>query len=201
MTDEIQQNRWDRMVRRVAGIVGPGSKVSEVITEMFPMINLEEPPSELLLLGGTVLGMGASDITAAVAETPKIQVFNPVGSGTIVTVTDVWFSSLTTSVTSFAREATPRASGIGTQVARDTRQNPTSLPTCQMFQESSVGFANGNMIFRQLASSTLHIRGDNDVMVLGPGTGLTVNNRGTNGRLICTFLWRERPAEPSELQF
>jgi len=199
VSNEIQQNRYDRMIRRVAGIIGPGSKVAEVITELFPMINLEDPPAELHLLGGTVLGMGAADLTAAAAQFAKIQLFNPVGSNQIVTVTDLWFTGPGTSLTRVSRDTVALSAGIGTQVARDTRQIVTSLPTAQMFQESSVGFINANMIFRHLANSIVHIQSPNDLMVLAPGTGITCSNDTAQGRLVVTFLWRERPAEPSEL--
>jgi len=199
VSNEIQQTRYDRMVRRVAGIIGPGSKVAEVITELFPMINLEEPPSELLLLGGTVLGMGASDLTGAAAQFPKIQLFNPVDSGQIVTVTEIYHTATASVVFRVSRDTAPLASGIATQVARDTRQIASSLPTAAMFQESSVGLINANMLFFSALNLQQRLRSRNDVMVLAPGTGITISNSTAASRMIVTFLWRERPAEPSEL--
>jgi len=199
VTNEIQQTRWDRMVRRVAGIIGPGSKVAEVITELFPMINVEEPPPELLLLGGTVLGMGASDLTGAAGQQPKIQLFNPVGSGQIVTVTDLFFTATASVVFRVSRDTAPLASGIATQVARDTRQIASSLPTAGMFQESSVGFINANMIFFSALNLAQHKFSPNGIMVLAPGTGITISTTTAASRILVTFLWRERPAEQSEL--
>lgn len=199
MTNEIQHTRYDRMVRRVTGIIGPGSKVAEVITELFPMIDVEEPPAELYLLGGTVLGMGATDLTAAAAQFPKIQLFNPANSGQLVTVTDLFYTSLVTSNIRVSRDTVTLANGIGTQVARDTRQIITSFPTAQMFSESSVGFINANMVFRVLPNTQFHLQTDNEIMVLAPGTGISISNESAASRALVTFLWRERPAEPSEL--
>jgi len=199
VTNEIQQTRYDRMVRRVAGIIGPGSKVSEVITELFPMIDVEDPPAELMLLGGTVLGVGSADVTAAATLFPKIQLFNPVDSGQIVTVTDIYSNCTTTTQIRVARTTNTLASGIATQIARDTRQIVTSLPTAQMFSEATLVFIDANMKFRQPAGTTLHIESKNDVMVLAPGTGIVVSNEISATRQIVTFFWRERQAETSEL--
>jgi len=201
VSNEIQQTRYDRMVRRVAGIIGPGSKVAEVITELFPFIDVENPPSELYLLGGTVLGMGAHRGTGAAGEQPKIQLFNPVGSGLVVTVTDVIWSVNSVTQVRFSRDTVTLAAGIGTQVARDTRQIVTAFPGAQMFFESSVGFINANMIFRAPANAYTHTRSDNDIMVLAPGSGITISDEAAASQIIVTFLWRERAAEPSELQF
>jgi len=199
VTNEIQQNRWDRMVRRVAGIIGPGSKVSEVITELFPMINVEEPPSELYLLGGTVLGSGGLAVNAAAGLFPKIQLFNPVDSGQLVTVTDVYASTSVISGVTMSRGTTTLASQAITALARDTRQIASSLPTAQMFFEQTAGLINAALDFQLLGNTTLHLHSRNDVMVLAPGTGLSVGASTAGATLHITFLWRERPAEPSEL--
>jgi len=201
VTNEIQQTRYDRMVRRVAGIIGPGSKVAEVITELFPFIDVEKPPAELYLLGGTVLGMGAHRFTGAAGQVPKVQLFNPLDSGLIVTVTDVYFSVNAVTQIRLARETVPLTAGNALELARDTRQILTNRPGAQMRSESAVAFIGANMIFRPQANVTTHIRSDNDVMVLSPGNGITISTELFAAQIIVTYLWRERPAEPSELQF
>lgn len=199
MTSEIQQNRYDRLMRRVAGIIGPGSKVSEVLTELFPMIDVEGDRGELQILCGTTLGMGSHAITAAGGETPKIQLFNPVGSGKLVTVTSVFISLGVIGIVRLARGTATLTSGIGTQLARDTRQIVTNLPTAQMFAESSVPLVDANMQMRVLLNTTLIVTDDNGVMILAPGSGISVGTTAAAGSLNVTFLWRERTAEPSEL--
>jgi len=197
--NELQQNRYDRLIRRVGGIIGPGSKVSEVLTELFPMIDVEGDRGELQLLSGTILGMGAGTIVGSVGEVGKIQLFNPVDSGKIVTVTDVLTSGTLNLTMRLARTTIPLASGIGTQLARDTRQIASDFPTAQMFSESSVPFVDANIAFRHLANTTNTLSPKNDVMILAPGNGLSVGPTTTNATLIVTFFWRERVAETSEL--
>ncbi len=48
MGQELQQNRYDQLIRRVGGIIGPGSKVVEALGELFPVIDVENVPGELL---------------------------------------------------------------------------------------------------------------------------------------------------------
>lgn len=201
MTSEIQQNRYDRLMRRVAGIIGPGSKVSEVLTELFPMIDVEGNRGELQLLGGTLLGMGAQDVLSLAAEFSAIQLFNPVGSSKIITITSVYVSASATQRIRFARDTTTLTDGIATEVARDLRQIVTSRPVGQMFSQSSAGGINANMQFRVLENDTLHLHDENGVAVLPPGTGLSLGATAAQTSLTATFFWRERVAETSELNF
>lgn len=198
---ELQQNRYDQLLRRVGDLKGPGAKVADALSELFPTIDLEDPPSELQLLGGTVLGMGASTLVGAAGETAKIQVFNPADSGKLVTVTHVLITSTSTGTGRLAVATASLASGIGTQVVRDTRKGIIQRPTAAMFQESSAGIVNSNMIFALLADTDLTIQDRKGLFVLSPGTGLTAGHGTVAVRLTCTFLWRERAAEPSELNF
>ena len=200
MTSELQQNRYDRLIRRVGGIIGVGSKVSEVLTELFPMIDVEGNRGELQFIQGSVLGMGAQSLTAAAAEFPKIQLFNPAKSGKIVTITSLFISQLAPAIIRIGRTTNPLAGGIGTQLARDTRQLLTDRPTAQMFSESSAGFVDANMQFL-LNLQIFELRDDNDIVVLSPGNGLSVGGTVAAGNLTVTFFWRERVAETSELKF
>jgi len=55
---ELQQNRYDQLLRRVGDLKGPGSKVNDVLQELFPTIDVENVPGELLFLMGTHIGLG-----------------------------------------------------------------------------------------------------------------------------------------------
>jgi len=201
VTSEIQQNRYDRLIRRVGGIIGPGSKVSEVLTELFPMVDVETDRGELQFLAGITVGMGAQTITGAGGETGKIQLFNPVGSGSIVTITDVLCSSSASQTFRLGRTNTLLASGIATQLARDTRQPVIRRPVAAMFSESSVALVDANIVFRVLSASPFNLSPKNGVMVLAPGSGLSVGASTVATTIFVTFFWRERPAETSELNF
>ncbi len=93
---ELQQSRYDQLLRRVGDLKGPGSKASEILTEVFPTFDVEGYQGELQALNRRVLGIGASTILGAAGELAKIQLFNPAGSGLLITVTSVTFSATTT---------------------------------------------------------------------------------------------------------
>ena len=195
----INQNRFDQLIRRLCDLQGPGSKVNDVLTELFPMIDVERVPGELLALGGTVLGMGASSIVGAAAQTGKVQLFNPADSGFLATITRVLISTGTTQIIRLAPTNIVLTTGVGTQLHRDLRRPITTRPTMGMFQESSAGLVGAGMQFRVTVSQTFDLNDENGVVVLAPGSGFSVGTSVVATDLQITFLWRERPAEASEL--
>ena len=201
MTSELQQNRYDRLIRRVGGIIGVGSKVSEVLTELFPMIDVEGERGELQILAGTILGMGSASKTGDAAERGRVQLFNPVGSGKIVTVTDVLVGSSATQLISIGRTTIVEPSGIGTQLARDLRVAVSDRPVAAMFTDSEVAIVDGNILIRILANTNVIVSPKNGVMILAPGSGINVGPAGVATNINVTFFWRERVAETSELNF
>lgn len=201
MTSELQQNRYDRLIRRVGGIIGVGSKVSEVLTELFPMIDVEGDRGELQLLSGVVLGMGTGSRTADAGQRPRVQLFNPQNSGKLVTVTDVLMSTTVTQTMRVARTTIAEPNGITTQLARDLRQVITERPVGQMFTGSAVAQVDANIKIRVLSGVTFDLSPKNDLMILAPGTGINVGGEVIDSSITATFFWRERVAETSELNF
>lgn len=198
---EIQQTRYDRLVRRVTGAIGPGSKVAEVITELFPMVDVERVPGELLKLGGTNLGFGGILVAAVVAETPKIQLFNPVDSGLLVTVTTIVASVSVDAQITLGVTSTVLPNGPGIDVERDTRGSTLDRPTASIFTLSDAGAGPNFFPSLVLARHPITFQDENGLFILAPGTGVTVSSTTLNIALTASFLWRERAAELSELQF
>ena len=201
MGHDLQQTRYDQLIRRVGAIIGPGSKVAEALSELFPVIDVERVPGELLLLGGTNLCFGSAIVTAVVGETSRIQLFNPVSSGKLITVTLCIVSSDTPKEVRYARTSTPLLSGVGTELFRDTRLPATARPVGQIRSDTTVALTDANGRFRMLASTPIFLTDQNSVMVLSPGNGLEFGPQDTNEDLEVTFHWRERVAEQSELNF
>lgn len=199
MTSELQQTRYDRLVRRVGAIIGPGSKVSEALSELFPTLDVELVPGELLVLGGTNLSEGAAQVTGAAGQVPKCQVFNPVDSGVLVTVSSLIVGLDSVGIIRVATSNTPFATGIGTEIFRERRLPLVARPVAQMRTESTVAFVNANISFRVLANVTHQIQDPNGLAVLPPGSGFEVSPNIAASTINVSFLWRERPAEPSEL--
>lgn len=198
---EVLQNRWDQLIRRVSASVGPGSRVSETLTELFPVIDVERVPGELLLLGGTRLSSGASQITGAAGQSGRLQVFNPAGSNQIITVTSVVVSTTANDQIRIATSNTALTTGVGTEIFRDRRLPLTGRPTGQIRSDSLVALADGHLLVRVLASDNFSLEDENGLAVLPPGSGYEVGSQTNQIALTVSFLWRERAAEQSELSF
>ena len=198
MTYEVQQTRYDRIIRRVTGSIGPGSCVSESISELFPMVDVERVPAELLLLGGTQLAMGQTRTAAAAALFAQSMLRNPAGSGNIITVTQVAIFSPTAQQARAGLTLNTLANA-GTKTIRDGRRGPAGQPVGDVLEEGLL--VAGPLFFRfQLnGTDTYILEADNALAVLPPGTAYEVSSGLANADLNVGWMWRERPAEESEL--
>lgn len=199
MTSDLQQNRYDQVIRRVGGIIGPGSKVSEALSELFPVIDVERVPGELLLLGGTQLCMGATQATGAAGENARIQLFNPAGSGKLITVSSVIVTTPSTQRIRFATNNTAEATGIGTEIFRDRRLIATSRPVGQIRTGSLVAQVDAHGLIRILGNTPFYLNDENSIAVLPPNSGLEFGTTVFTTDVEVTFWWRERVALDSEL--
>jgi len=200
LTNELQTARYDNLLRRSGGLLGPGSKVTETLSELFPVFETENLPAELLFLGGWIAGMGTSIQSATAGQSSRAQVFNPTGSGKIAVLTDIYIS------------------GAGAGFFVDWQINETIFPTVftGITRDTHAGFAVGTaLVTGTLATGntpaagrllvpdtdTFHFHVDNGVAVLAPGSGLELGTQADNLLLNVTFFWRERVALDSELNF
>jgi len=197
---EIQQNRWDQLVRRVANVVGGGSQVNDTLNELFPTLDVESVPGELLYLSGMKLAFCGSALQASVGNTNHHQLFNPTGSQVLATVTGVHVHSTSNQSFRMAATTTALTTSVGNVILRDLR-NLTDVPTCQNRTVQQAGGIPLITEWRALASVMLHIADPNGIQILFPGTGLTVATVGTNIVSTVNWFWRERVFEPAEVNF
>jgi len=197
----INQNRWDQLVRRVAGLIGPGSKVNNTIGDLFPMLDVENLPAELYLLSGTRLAVGGVAQVGAAGEVARIQLFNPADSGLIVTLTSAVITTSATERVRFVQTITPESTLSAVQRFRDTRLGTLTLPTGQVRSASDAAVFAGTAEWVQPASIPFVLTDPNGLIVLAPGTGITFTAVTLATTLRAFFYWRERVAEASELQF
>jgi len=201
VTSEIQQSRYDQLLRRVADLKGSGSKVSEVLTELFPVIDVERLPGELFLLMGTQLGFGAASVTGAAAQRPRTQLFNPVGSGKIAAVSSCVISTTNTQRIRYTTNSIALTTGIGTESFRDGRLPVTNRPSCQIRTDSTVAITDATAQFILSVNVPFELKEENALAVLPPGEGFEIGGDVIASTIVVTFNWRERVAEPSELNF
>ena len=199
MGTEIQQNRYDQLLRRAGGLIGPGAKVAEVLAELFPVFDVENMPGELLILGGTRVAFGGASLQGAAAEGARIGLRNPLDSGNLVTISSVVISTTTTQTIRFGVNNTVLTTGVGTETFRDLRLAVTQRPIAEVRTQSSVALSPATGQLRLTAHTPVTLEDANGVAVLPPGFGFEVGT-GTDATLIfVTYFWRERVAEISEL--
>lgn len=203
MTYEVQQNRWDQTIRRASGSIGPGSRVAETIAELFPMFDVENLPAELLFLSGWILGQGAEQRTAVVAERSLIQIFNPVDSGklTVLTRVDLTTSNVIGQQVRFGTTTTALALDVGNVIPRDTRAGIIAPLVTQVRSQTQPGNFGRFGLIHIVTGQNQTLEDQNGIVVLAPGTGWTVATTVVNSELTASFFWRERVALPSELNF
>jgi len=199
MTSDLQQTRYDKLVRRVGGIIGPGSKVAEALPELFPVVDVESQLAELLLLGGTRTGFGGGTQAPVVGQAGRAQLFNPVDSNVLVTVTRVFAASGSINVIRWGLRSTAIATAIDTQLLRDTREILPAAPTAVVRSDTSATLANATGQQPVIANAPFYLTDPNGVAVLAPGQGFEIGNGNSNTSFFFTFYWREREAIQSEL--
>lgn len=198
---ELQQTRYDRLLRRVGGLLGPGSKVSEVLSEIFPTVDVERVPGELLFLMGTRIAYGGTKQAAVAAEFSKIQIFNPDDSGILITVTRMIVQAEVTGAIAWDINGTAIQSAVGNGRVRDTRVSTDEIPTGQIRTDTSVGTTTITGTTKVLADTAFTLEDENGIAVLAPGSGFQVGLLDANVTMRATFYWRERTALDSELNF
>jgi len=198
---EIQQNRYDQLLRRVNNIVSPGSMVADALNELFPMIDVESLVMDLSFLSGTKHGIASQAFAPSAGELNHYQLFNPADSGNIITLTRVDLH--TTASQQFEYDVS--AAAIGTSTAthrlRDTRDAVTDQPVGQVRGVQQAGGLPTVGALFVIANTQSTIENQKGLFVLAPGTGVTFATTTNNTTATLTFQWRERVAQAAELNF
>ncbi|MEE8606213.1 MAG: hypothetical protein V3S55_01305 [Nitrospiraceae bacterium] len=199
MVHEVQQTRWDRLVRRVSGSIGPGSRVSETLSELFPTLNVEDLPLELLALGGTHLAVGSSNRAAVAAVFQVSELFNPVDSGSLITLMYLQANSSDTSLVMGLTDGAFTTNNPTTVGFADGRLFGVATPVGQVRDETAgaAGVVNWRLFGNQFLDNIF--APPKGIAVLSPGTGWSVSTTVVNKSLEVGYVWMERPAEQSEL--
>ena len=198
MSTTIQQTRYDRLLRRVAAMIGPDAKVGEVIPDLMPTLDVESVPMELLLPMGTKTGFGSTTLTSGAGNRSRSQIFNPLESGVLATVTTVMLSSLKAQLIGMNIDPVQIGGVPFIRKTRDLRQAIIGNTVCTIQAENG-GSTTNELAFRVEAGVTFVIQDPNGIAVLGPGSGLEFATFSLQSTLDVSYFWRERVAQLSEL--
>lgn len=195
---EIQQNRYDQLLRRVADLKGPGSKVSDALGELFPTIDVENVPYELLLLLGsrTCMGYALAGPGGATFFT-TVFIHNPPDSGVIARLTHL--SVEAADMTVLIGPTLNVADEVGARAFTDGRVfgEGTTLRMQGNNNNLVIGAAFSTLVTG--SEGFIQYAPPGGIMTLSPGTSFSVGAGADNEFLRANFIWVERQAEPSEL--
>jgi len=196
----IQQTRYDELLRRTTAQYGGGSKVGEALEDLFPTIDVENVPIELLRATKWVMGQASAVQTPTAGNRAGIALFNPVGSGQLLVLTSAWIRLGANGVFNcgpiFA--ALPTASVAGAE--RDTRAGQIES-TVGLMQTSANVTQSAFLRINGLSTESYPLSDSNGLAVLSPGTGWQISADTVDVSLSIAFMWRERVAQPEELNF
>ncbi len=199
MTSPIQINRWDRLVRRLSGVVGEGAIVTGTLPDVFPVLELESLETDSWLDAGWKLAFGfESDIDALL--TVEIALENLVGSQMLVVVEQIMVSANGATQINFGTNAAGTVltgSSNNFHTMRDSRVSGTRRPVTTVTSGTAIPFSAFGR-FRMLANTQTLISPPKGFGVLAPGNMFVVQSAVVNLTMDVTYFWRERLIEPSE---
>jgi len=198
---ELQQNRYDKLLRRVGGLIGAKSMVSDALGELFPTIDVENVPGELLMLSGTRIAMATSQLGVLAANRNLHQLFNPADSQVLLVVTKLLLRSNVAELMRLAITNAALTTATGNEVLRDTRLGVAALAVGQNRTVQQAGGVAAHMEFQVEANITLKLEDENSLFVLFPGTGVTLASTSLGVSTTAGWWWRERVFEGAEAQF
>lgn len=196
----INQGRYDRMLRRTTAQVGPGSKVSNALEDLFPTLEVESAPMELLRAGGWTFGTGSVARTAAAGQTNNLALFNPADSGHLIVLTKFIFYANPSADMVMGPIFTSLTGSSLTGAQRDTRDGEIK-GTVGRIQHQDNAAASLFGLFRAVSNVNFILEDPNGIAVLAPGSGWQLHNPVVAATMRASFFWRERVAEPEELNF
>jgi len=201
MPTQLQQNRYDQTLRRVGDLKGPGSKVNEVLSEVFPVFDLENLPSELLFLSGTKLGFGVTDQDSSPGEHSHSQLFNPTGSGKLVVLTEAIISSKEAQRIFITTSTNPLLTLVTANRQRDSRADFGQPTATQLRVDQNATAFVPIGIISLTTNEAFRLQSLNGLFIMTPGFGVRFSTEELAASLTVNYVWRERIASPSEVSF
>lgn len=187
------------LLGRRYGAQGPlGGLVRTVATDLFPIVPVSDElmDPELHFLASSHLCIGRTAIGATAAERSHIGLQNPVDSGVLAVVEEVYALVITPGVTitlAVGDTVTSAPDNFVNGRHRDSRWPFDKPSTCLLFSHS-VNTTIGTAVSDRLSPSS----GSGSSLlwtmrfVLDPGSQLVVRPGTDNEALTCGFVWRER---------
>ena len=181
-------------------LVGEGAIVTGVLPDVFPVVDVENLATDNWALSGWRTAMGGGSVGAAAGQRPHVQILNPGGSGNIAVVEMVMVSTNSSDLLEFNIHDAVLTTPATSPRWRDRRFPTLNFPVTQVRQQSIVGTPIVSPMAQNVLSGQPWIwQPPQGILVLAPGTGFAISRLTVATALRAVFFWRERPADPAEL--
>ena len=161
------------------------------------MIDVENVPSELLLLSGSRLCMGRGTITGDALEFGQSMLRNPGGTGAILRLMLISvFSTTAQTITIGPTQNTYALSGV--EAFSDGRIFGQGT-VGKVLLESLLTIGSNFFHFQVNGADTVFFRPPVAFSIITPGTAFSVSTTNDVTQLDVSYFWVERVAQPSEL--
>ena len=196
----VQTGQFDNLIRRLYSIKGGGSELSETLGDLFPTLDLENLPIELLLLRGWHTFARHATQIAVAAQATALQLLQPDGRTSIVVVDKIVINSELGGDISIGTNLGLFPVTISTR-RTDTRNPVLDMSNAQIGGTNNAGFGATGGLLNLAAGVDREFEVPHGLAVLGPGGAFSVVSSTVDSDLSVSFFGRERDAEPSELNF
>lgn len=196
----VQTGVFDNLIRRLYSIKGGGSELAETLGDVFPMLDLENLPSELLVLRGWNLFSGFATIIGVPAQATGIQLFNVADSQSLVVLTKIIINSQKAQQMTYGVNVALATPVTSTQ-NMDTRIPQSVNAIARLAGDADVQTSGTAGSIDVVAGVDREFEVPNGIVVLAPGGVFSVFSSTSDSDLRVTFIGRQRLAEPSELSF
>lgn len=190
-------NRW---IERVFNARGGSPVVSDVDSSIHVDYDFASGVEDRYLQGWNRFG-AAGVIVAVAAQTSSMQIRNPTGSNVIAILERITFHSGAATISQFNISQAARTVDYGSLIT-PMRLDPRGNPGSAMVVSSTANGSTFNTVLALNGNNSTNFEGiltQNGEFVLVPGDCVAVTDQTANETLVCSFLWRERGLEPSEL--
>lgn len=200
--NQIQGGRWDKFLRRLFPI--KDRSIAPILaSELVGQVVVQEWSTEMYKLRGDNLAVAMGAIGPIALEFSHIKIRNPQLSGNLVIVERLMITTGAnlTVVAAFEGIEIAGFTPIATSF-RDSRSNSATLvgnTVAVVSTNTDLAQLGGTAVARWQVLST-DSKESAFPLVLGPGSGMIIRAATVNIGLRVTLFWRERVAEPSELE-
>lgn len=196
----LQTGRLENLIRRWGSIKGGGSVLSETLGDVFPILDLENLPPELLLTAGISMIAGTGTVTGGVGQLGAVQLVNPTGTNAILTLTK--FHVKTAAVQGIACGlTTDLLSPLINSRNMDSRSAVTFNAAARIAVSANAAGSLGDFVVDTEATIDREVTIPHGIAVITPGNAFRLTASATNTLLRVSFFGYVRQAEPSELSF